>query len=159
MNDRVSLDASTVLSELNASGSYASVTNGSSMRPLLRHHKDVVALEVPECEPKKYDVVLYPDRKGSYILHRIVKVKGDHFVIRGDNTFRPEYVPKGEIVAVMTAFIRGGKRHKVTDISYKLYSRLWCFIYPIRYLWHALRTLLGRAFRAVFPKKEKTDRG
>ena len=83
---------STVERELSESGVYASVTKGTSMRPLFKTHRDVVLLRKCTAEPRKYDVVLYKTKDGKYILHRIVKVLPDRFVIRGDNTFVREYV-------------------------------------------------------------------
>ena len=106
---------SAIENELCQSGVYASVTKGSSMRPLFKTNRDVVILKRCDAEPKKYDVVLYKDGTGKYILHRIVRVSDKCFVIRGDNTFINERVSKNCILAVLTEFNRKGKKHLVTD--------------------------------------------
>ena len=95
--------------ELREHGVYASNTVGYSMSPLLRHHKDVVIIEPPTGILKKYDVALYPDGKGNYILHRVIAVRDGEYIIRGDNTFVKEHVPHSAVVGVLVAYNRGGK--------------------------------------------------
>ena len=131
-------------------GSCMTRTGGSSMRPLFKAN-DAGVLIRPEREIEKYDVVLYRNEAvGKYVLHRVVKVKGDTLIIRGDNTYIKEIVPRSAIIAYMTAFVRGGKRHEVTEPSYRFYSRFWNFIYPARLVLRKLRALLGRIKRKIF---------
>ena len=66
---------------LEKEGSYAALTDGVSMRPLFKTHRDMVVLTPPDGELKKYDVVLYRV-VDKYILHRIIAVKVDTLVIR-----------------------------------------------------------------------------
>ena len=146
---------SAIENELCQSGVYASVTKGSSMRPLFKTNRDVVILKRCDAEPKKYDVVLYKDGTGKYILHRIVRVSDKCFVIRGDNTFINERVSKNCILAVLTEFNRKGKKHLVTDRGYRLYSRIWNLIYPIRYAWHLGYRLAHRVYRILFKRNSE----
>ena len=128
-------------------GSYMTLTDGTSMRPLFKTHRDAVVLTPPEGDLRKYDVVLY--RVGDrYVLHRIIKIKGDILVIRGDNTFKKELVPRSSVLARLSSFNRRGKHGSVEDFGYKLYSRLWNFLYPIRYLFYLVRRALGKIKRA-----------
>lgn len=150
--------SSTIEAELEKHGMYASNTRGVSMEPLFRTRRDMVIIEKPKEELKKYDVALYRDCRGKYILHRVIKVKSDEYVIRGDNTYRKEHISKGRIIGVLTAFNRKGKRHSVTDRSYRIYSRVWNFIYPVRCVFHALISLpkraVKKALRTFFGKKK-----
>ena len=124
---------STLERELLETGIYASVTSGTSMQPLFRTHRDVVVLERPKGEIHRYDVVLYKAADtGKYILHRVLRVRDNLYVVRGDNTYIKEYVPRGEILGVLVSFTRKGKKRTVKSFGYILYSRLWCFIYPLR---------------------------
>lgn len=134
-------------------GVWASNTFGSSMRPLLRQHKDMVIILPLEGEARKYDVLLYHKPNGAYTLHRVVGVTVDSYLIRGDNTFILERVPKDKIIGILSEINRGGKIIRVTDGSYRFYSRVWNFIYPVRWLIYKLRRGLGRLYRAVFKKK------
>ena len=89
-------------------------TRGVSMEPMLRQNRDLVVIEVPASRLKKYDVALY--RRGtSYVLHRVIGVKRDHYLIRGDNTYALETVPDSAVLGVLTAFQRKGKKYSVTD--------------------------------------------
>lgn len=137
---------SPVLEQLRLHGTHASLTSGPSMKPLFKTHRDVVMLSVPDRELKKYDVVLYPAPGGKFYLHRIVAVRWDEFIIRGDNTYTTEHVPKSAIVAVMTSFNRKGKHVEITSFGYRLYSRVWVFLYPLR----KFAVLIMRAFRKLF---------
>ena len=117
------------------------------MKPLFREGRDAVMLKAPDREIKKYDVVLYTDALGRYILHRVIAVKGDTLVIRGDNTYKKEFVKKSDILAYMIAFNRRGKRLDADSFGYKFYSRVWNFLYPARFLFHKFILLVKKPFR------------
>lgn len=121
-------------SELLAHGTCLTRTRGKSMKPLLKENRDAVMLMRSDREIKKYDVVLYKDSLGRYILHRVIAIKGDVLVIRGDNTYKKERVPKSDILAYMVSYNRKGKSRSVDRFGYKLYSRVWNFLYPLRYI-------------------------
>lgn len=143
-------NASVVENSLKTEGYYVSLTSGVSMRPLFKTHRDVVVISSPKEELRKYDVALYPRGDGRYVLHRVVGVKDDVYLIRGDNTYKIERVPKSLVVGVMTAFNRKGKQYDLSEFSYKFYSRFWNFIYPVRYLLWITRRLLFKIKRALF---------
>ncbi|MBO5879453.1 MAG: S24/S26 family peptidase [Clostridia bacterium] len=136
--------------QLKNKGSYASITKGCSMQPLFKTRRDMVVIEPLSREPKKYDVVLYRGAGAEYILHRIIKVCPEFFVIRGDNTYVKEFVPKENVIGVLTTFNRKGKRGTTGDFSYILYSRVWNFIYPIRSLYVKLRRLASKIYHKLF---------
>ena len=144
------VDATTVESELDRCGVYASVTSGVSMRPLFRTNRDMVILKKPDTEPKKYDVVLYKLPSGRYVLHRIIGVRDNRFIIRGDNTYSLEYVDKTDILAVLAEFNRRGKRVSVDNGVYLAYARVWNFIYPVRLVCHKVLSLAKKVYRKIF---------
>lgn len=121
-------------------------TRGVSMEPMLRQNRDLVTIRVPASRLKKYDVALYK-RGDSYVLHRVIGVADDHYLIRGDNTYTVETVPDSAIIGVLTAFKRRGKAHDVTERGYRLYVRFWNAIYPLRALFMRCRRLAVRAAR------------
>ena len=106
---------------------------GFSMMPLLRQHKDIIEIHQKEAgRCKKYDVVLYK-RKDKYILHRILKVLPDGYIIAGDHcTFIETDIKDENILGVMTKVIRNGKNITPDNIYYRLYVHLWCDFYPVR---------------------------
>ena len=108
-------------------------TRGVSMEPMLRQNRDLVTIRVPASRLKKYDVALY--RRGEkYVLHRVIGVASDHYLIRGDNTYTVETVPDSAVIGVLTGFKRKGREHDVTEPGYRLYARLWHAVYPLRAL-------------------------
>ncbi len=143
-----------VENDLELHGLYASTTRGTSMEPLFRTHRDVVIISKLEGELKKYDVALYRGNKsGKYILHRVVGIKNDVYLIRGDNTFEIERVDKSSVIGVLVEFNREGKHVRVTDRGYRIYSVLWNFIYPIRYLIWIFKRILRKIYRLLFKRK------
>ena len=124
----------TTFEELLQTDGYIVYTNvGVSMMPLLRQRRDIIEIRAKgpgRCQ--KYDVVLY--RRGErYILHRVLKVLPEGYVIAGDhNTFLERDVTDDMILGVMTRVIRGGKTVTMDDPKYRLYVHLWCDFWPIR---------------------------
>lgn len=116
---------------------------GVSMLPMLRQGKDTFTVaKKTQARCKKYDVALY--RRGQeYVLHRVVKVLPQGYVILGDNCLRKEYgITDGDILGVLTAFTRGDKTVPVESRGYRLYARVWYWLYPVRFCVKWLRSLL-----------------
>ena len=147
----VQLGFSGVEASLEKDGVFASLTSGCSMLPLFKTHRDIVIVEKIKESPKKYDAVLYKLGE-SYVLHRVIgyKKETDEYIIRGDNTFVKEYVKTDKIIATLSAYRRRGKYKTVAASSYKLYCRVWNFIYPLRYIWHKLRHLFFRLRGGIY---------
>lgn len=134
---------------LQKEGQYVSTTVGLSMFPMLRNRKDTVIISSYKGNLKKYDVPLYK-RGPNYILHRVVKVLPDSYVICGDNCIKKEYdIHDEDILGVLVAFYRGNKLIHTKDIIYLIYSRIWCFLYPIRYLCYYFRKMLVYFFKKM----------
>ncbi len=108
-------------------------TKGVSMEPMLRQNRDLVILQVPDSRLHKYDVALYR-RGASYVLHRVIRVRKDYYLFRGDNTYALERVPDEAVIGLLTGFQRNGRQYSVTSRAYRAYARLWTFIYPLRIL-------------------------
>lgn len=129
---------------------------GYSMMPLLRQRKDII--EIRKKEPgrcKKYDVVLYK-RDKKYILHRVLKVLPDGYIIAGDhNVFIETDIKDKDILGVMKRVVRDGKSITPDNIWYKIYVHLWCDVYPVRmmilrvkwFVYRCLRFVKRRVFR------------
>lgn len=122
--------------ELNRKGSFTYNCSGVSMLPMLRQRKDLFTIKKKQGRYKKYDVVLYKRKNGSYVLHRIVEVRPADYVILGDNCLNKEYGIKDEdIIGVMPSFVRNGKEYSVSHPVYRAYAVMWYLIYPLRRLW------------------------
>ena len=79
---------------------------GTSMLPMIRQGIDQVVLKKPQGRLKKYDVIFYKRDSGQFVLHRIVKVRKNDYVLCGDNQIEYEYgITDDMVIAVMSAFI------------------------------------------------------
>ena len=129
---------------------------GDSMMPLIRQGKDLLVISPkPEGRLKKYDVPLYKRDSGQYVLHRILKVRKNDYVICGDNRWQREYgITDRHIIGVLTSIVRDGREIKITEWKYRVYVHLWCDFFWIRavILWgkcfpSRLRNKLRRLFK------------
>lgn len=107
---------------------------GDSMMPLLRQNRDLMVIErKPEGRCKKYDAVLYRRPDGKHVMHRILKVRENDYILCGDNRWQRETGVRDDwILGVLTAVVRDGKELPVTDLRYRLYVHLWCDLFYIR---------------------------
>ena len=117
---------------------------GVSMLPMLRQGIDAVELAPLPQRLKKYDLPVYQYPSGKYVMHRVVKVKNEHYVCRGDNTYQDEFVSHEQMLGVVSAFRRGKKRIEVSAPGYRLYCWLWVAIYPLRKFYFRCRNWLSR---------------
>lgn len=138
---------------------YIVYTNvGYSMMPLLRQRRDIIEIRKKGPERcKKYDVVLYK-RGNKYILHRILEVLPDGYIIAGDhNTFLEKDITDDKILGVMTRVVRDGKSIYMDNKGYQAYVHLWCDLYPVRMeilrCKFRTRSALSRVKRTLLPKK------
>lgn len=126
---------------------------GDSMHPLIRQDKDILIIEKPNGRLKKYDVPLYKRDSGQYVLHRILKVRENDYVICGDNRYSKEYgITDRHIIGVLTAVVRNGKEIPVTDMRYRLYVHLWSDFFPIRAFILKIRSI-PRRIKRKYEKK------
>ena len=108
---------------------------GVSMLPMLRQGIDSVELSPVPGKLRKYDLPLYRRENGTYVLHRIVDA-GCTYTCMGDNQFTAETdLRQEQMIAVVTAFYRGEKKHSVSEPGYRLYCRLWHYSRPVRRFW------------------------
>ena len=62
-------------------GIYTGLTRGTSMWPLIHQGRDNIIIVRPRGRLKKYDVPVYRTPGGKYIMHRIVRVRAEDYVI------------------------------------------------------------------------------
>ncbi len=97
---------------------------GNSMRPLLYSGRDTVTLKKIDKPLKKYDLPLYRNSQGHFILHRVIGKNSDGYIMRGDNLLHKEYgITDADIIGKVVRFNRDGKDYSVNDVSYKVYCR------------------------------------
>ena len=88
-----------------------------------------------------YDVPLY--RVGEkYVLHRVIRVLPEGYLIRGDNCLTTERVQESQVIGVLTGFYRDDRPVDLSGTGYCLYCRIWCALSP---LWRLYRRVSSAA--------------
>lgn len=125
------------------------LTSGRSMEPLFKEHRDIAVVSRVEKPFKKGDIVLYSRDEKSFILHRIVKIKGENLIIRGDNNLNFESDIKADrVIGVLTALYRKGKYMTAEDIPFKAFAVFSKIRYPFIYVYRKLRHFLWKKLKA-----------
>lgn len=122
-------DAVTIKQVLDKEGFIIHKIKGGSMLPLLVENEDMVRLEAvkEKNKLKKYDVPLFIDRKtGTLVLHRIIKIKKNHYITYGDNRKNYEIVPFEDVLAVAVGFYKKEKYIPCDDPKYLEYVKNRC---------------------------------
>lgn len=109
-------------------GEFRLYPHGTSMLPLLRQGKDSVVLRSLDRPPRKFDILFYQRRDGSYILHRVREVTSEGLIMWGDNQTMLEYgVTEDMIIGYAARIFRDDHELDCRSLRYRLYLRLWQF--------------------------------
>ena len=110
--------------KLSSGGDIMFGPKGVSMMPLIRQGIDSVKISPVTGRLKKYDVPLYRRKNGQFVLHRIVGVYKDSYVMCGDNQcIREKGITDDMIIGIMTEIIKPEGTIKITDKNYINYSK------------------------------------
>lgn len=140
---------------LKKEGVFVNTTFGLSMYPMLRNRRDTIIVRPYEGRLKKYDIPLYK-RGEKYVLHRIVEVLPDSYVICGDNCECKEYgITEKDILGVLTGFYRDEKEIDINGFWYRSYSRVWVFLYPFRKFWKRTKRTIKSGIKKLVKKGEE----
>ena len=114
---------------------------GTSMLPLLVKDRDTVALKKCDVQLKKGDLPLYRRKDGTFVLHRVVKVKSDGtYTMCGDNQFLKEKgIDHSQIIGVVAEITRNGKTFSVDSKKYQSYVKCGLLLLNVRYPYKRLR--------------------
>ena len=143
----------TIAEFLEENGKLTYTNVGVSMLPLLRQGKDLFTIEKNNGQRyKRGDVVLFARGSSKYVLHRIIKVLPDEYVILGDNCVSCEKgIKDSDIHGKMISFVRNGKEHSVTEKRYRVYTALVLFFNPVRVflkkIWIKTKRLIKKIIR------------
>lgn len=151
MNKSVALaEMSPLINEILLSdGEIVFTVTGNSMAPMLRHRRDKVCLiKAPDQPLHKYDLPLFVRPNGKYVLHRIIGVFDDGYMVIGDNQLTREYpVLHSQVIGIVKAFWRNDKYISCNNPWYRAYCRLWTLLFPLRWFYLIFNALLFRVNR------------
>lgn len=142
-------------------------TTGSSMRPLIWGGDHMVVVAPFDGEPELGDILMFRTRgmdgKRIEIVHRLVEIRSDEqgriYMTRGDNRKDYELMRRKAIIGRIAEVHRvsgyrpwhilPGLKFTVNDRSYRIYTRIWQAIWPLRRAYYDVRyhacSLLNRA--------------
>ena len=142
------MNNSTFEDEIKRTGRIIYTNVGDSMMPLIKQGRDVLVISVVNGRLKRYDIPLYKRDSGQYVLHRILKVRKNDYVICGDNRCNKEYgITDRHIIGVLSGIIRDDREIPVTDIKCRIYAHLWCDLFPVRVLIIRIRQIFKRRLK------------
>lgn len=120
---------------LEENGFYITTPAGESMLPFIVGGQDLVTVVPFNQPPRKHDAVLYCRENGEHVIHRIVGKRGDCYLLRGDNCYYTERVSVQALLGLAVRVRRKDKEYDLEqDRGYRFAVRLWCAIYPFRWL-------------------------
>lgn len=119
------------------------------MEPLLHNRKSTVVIEKSDVPLKKYDVALYRRPTGEYVLHRVIKVLKNSYLISGDNRIWKEKVPDHWILGRMTGYYEDETDHYVSCESRDYHS------YLRRLKWHRRKSWVRRQIGRIIKSPKK----
>lgn len=132
---------------LKRDGILVCTTAGWSMYPMLRDRRDTIVVKPVKERLNKYDVALYK-RNGRYVLHRVIRVLPDSYVICGDNCIQKEQGIRDEqILGVLTGFYRGERQINMAGKAYRLYARTWGLTRPVRRAAAGMKEIVKRGLK------------
>ncbi len=137
------MPGSSIEQTIDEKGSLLIIPYGHSMWPLLRSGIDPVYLKKPVIL-RKYDVILFRRNQAQLVLHRIVAVGKDSYLICGDAESGREWIRPEQVKAVMGGFYRGKAYIGCDHPLYRIYVQLWCAAYPLRVGLLYLHALLAK---------------
>ena len=107
---------------------------GYSMYPMFVPGRDEAVIKgIKAGSARRGDVVLYRRKNGILVLHRLHHRGKDGLYMLGDNQVKTEGpLKEGQVIGVLTGFIRNGKYISTNNILYKILSGIWLFMRPVR---------------------------
>lgn len=112
-------------------GQVLETTYGVSMQPMLRQGENPIIISKVTSPLKKRDVILFRCESGKYLLHRIIKIKKDGYLTRGDNNLFDDGIVKEEQVkGILTGYYKG---ERYIDCKRSFRYKVYAFFAPLRY--------------------------
>lgn len=143
----------TINETLNKGETFSFMPNGISMLPTIVGGRDPVTIKKPDSKLKKYDIILYRRKSGQFVLHRIVGVEDNSYILCGDNEARKEKnIPHECVIGVVTKYIQNGKCVDVGSKKFYRDAKKRVYTRPIRHIFLGIK---NKIFCPIFGLKKK----
>jgi len=136
----------TIINQLEEKGFVVSKVRGVSMWPLLNQKNTTVYIEKATTF-KKYDCILFMRANKDLILHRILKVHKDYYMVCGDNQAYLEKVYPLQIKGKLLEYYKHGKTKQLKGLFYQIYLRFMLFTRPLRICREFLKKVVKKVIR------------
>lgn len=118
---------------------------GTSMEPFLLHGRDKIYFQKLDGTIKKGDMVFYQRKSGAYVMHRVMKVKGQCYYMAGDHQTTLEGpIEKKQIFAKIVSVERDGVWLTENDRIWKFYAVWWRRLFWVRKVVNKLKRIIGK---------------
>lgn len=128
---------------LAAGGEVTLAVTGNSMRPFLCQGRDRVHLKAPARPPRRGDILFFRRSTGEWVLHRVLHRTAEGYAVSGDAQLWVETVNREQVVAVVTAVEREGRRLSVGDPRLRVESALRMAARPVYRVRNGVRRFLA----------------
>jgi len=135
----------TIVKQLDDKGFVVSKVRGVSMWPLLNQKNTTVYIEKSNLY-NKYDAILFMRQNKDMILHRILKVEKDYFLVCGDNQAYLEKVYPTQIKGKLKEYYKNGKTKQLRGFLYQVYLRCMLMTRPLRWLRDITKKMVKKVF-------------
>jgi signal peptidase I len=119
--------------EIIQSGRKARITvTGNSMRPFIVSNRDEVLITGFKAL-KKGDIILFKNKNGEYILHRIYTIKDMKYRTIGDYCLNDDgQVEQTNIIGVVEKIMRKDRIIACDSFLWQIFTRVWLALLPVR---------------------------
>lgn len=117
------------------------VVHGESMYPMIKEHDLILVKKGDKKALKRGRVVIYKDREGRLIAHRLIKKRNGILYLRGDGFDYPvSKIKENKILGCAVGILRDGRYFPLLRSKELFY---WFFSYPRRLLVNIRRNFLN----------------
>lgn len=106
---------------------------GTSMLPFFRHQKTLVTI-APASTYTVGDIVLAQTAHHPLLLHRLVQMKGDQLILKGDALRQKELITPSDVIGKVIRYETNNRVTEVNSSRYRRHVRLWTVLSPIHFL-------------------------
>ena len=138
MPRKITIDKAVMMEEIRtlvSDGKTVSLTvRGNSMNPMIVDRRDSMTLGPwKDSDLRRGCVALVRDKRGEYLIHRIIHRNGNQLTLLGDGNIRiTEKADIDDVIAIMHSLERKGRTITTDSILWKTYSWAWMFLEPVR---------------------------
>ncbi len=123
-----------IIEAFNDNKTFSFPIKGKSMRPLLKND-DIVTIKKIDNDIKKGDILLYKRNDDSFVLHRLNKIKKNHYLIVGDHQTKIDLVEYNQLIGKVINYQKKDKDkiYYMKGVRYNFYKFIVKFKF-IRYI-------------------------